>query len=141
MRYIAASLMIAVGVAIPASPGEACSCAVREGLCDSQHPIVFVARIVSTQVTGGKALGDEPVVTARYEVIERLRGDPSSIKVLRTVSRTVYGTCGIALTSGDEFIIHTDARGWALECSGTMAYHRSRDKTLIEQLRQACGKK
>src|SRR5215813_2681189 len=112
MRHIAAPLMIAIGAGIPASPAEACSCGVREGLCDSQHPIVFVARIVSTRVTGEKALGDEPVVTARYKVIERLRGDPSPIKALRTVSRTVYGTCGIALTAGDEFIIHTDEKGW-----------------------------
>ena len=132
------SLVVLLGVV--ASDAWSCSCPVRESWWDSKEPIVFRSRVLATELTQEK-LQEQSVVTARFEVIERFRGDPSIIKVLRTTNGATYGTCGIALTAGDEFIIHTSAGGWVMQCSGTQSYHAKRDESLVEKLREARDKK
>ena len=119
----------------------ACSCAVREtAWWDSTSPIIFRAKIVATSLTAEKKDGGE-IVSARFKTMEAFRGDPSTIRSLRTISGTPYGTCGIPLLAGDEFIIHTDKDGWALECSGTKPYHAVHDESLIAKLREARDRK
>ena len=131
-------LVVLLGIA--AIDAGACSCPARESWWDSKYPIVFRARVLATELTKEK-YEELSVVTARFEVTERFRGDPSIIKALRTTNGTRYGTCGIALTAGDEFIIHTGPEGWATECTGTQSYHEKRDESLLEKLREARDKK
>src|SRR5258706_13054567 len=141
MRTNIEAICAAVVLGLASGGAYGCSCSVREGgLWGSSSPIIFHAKILATQLTSEKKdLGE--VVTARFEIVETFRGHPSSIPLLRTISRTSYGTCGILLSAGDEFIIHTDEEGWALECSGTQAYHASRDKNLVTKLRKARDQK
>ncbi|MBL8520869.1 MAG: hypothetical protein JNK75_09360 [Betaproteobacteria bacterium] len=115
---------------------SACSCPTAESWWDSKSPIIFQAKVLGTDLTSQTDRGI-PVVSVRYQLIERFRGSPDGITVLRTITDT--GMCGVRIMAGDQWIIHTTSEGWVWMCSGsrTILPTLEGDKVLLEKLRQA----
>lgn len=116
-------------------PAQACKCVKKERAWHNEQPVVFRARIMSTELTSEKAY-ELPVVAAKFEITEKLRGDPSQFKFLRTAAGGEFGSCGIPFTAGDEFVVFASDAGWATQCNGTQSYHPARDDAFMKKLRQ-----
>jgi len=104
---------------------------------ESELPIIFLARITSTQYI--EDLSDdefqEDYIEAEYKLVEMFRGEPKNITMLKTRAGGYGGSCGIPFTSGDLFLIFTNDSGNVDYCSGTQHYHHIRDKKIYEYLR------
>lgn len=123
-----------------AFPAKACKCAARAASWHNEQPVVFRARIISTELTSEKAY-ELPVVAAKFEVMEKFRGQPEQFKFLRTASGGEFGSCGIPFTAGDEFVVFASDAGWATQCTGTKSFHPKRDDGFVKKLRQQSAAK
>ena len=138
---ISMALTFAVLSVMGMQAAHACKCAAKEKeLWEAAQPIVFLARIVATEITDQKAY-EVPVVAAKFQEIERFRGNPERLKVLRTTSGGNFGSCGIPFTAGDQFLVFATDDGWATQCAGTKLFQPGKDEKLLEKLRQSKAKK
>ena len=134
-----AAILVAIGV-LSSNEASACSCATPESWWDSKAPVIFHARILAAELTPETKNGI-PVVSVRYQLVERFRGDPTTIRELRTITDT--GMCGVYIMPGYDWIVHTTPEGWLWLCSGSRSILPTLDgdKVVLEKLRQARDKK
>lgn len=109
-----------------ASPSWGCEChKLSDAEAFEQATSVFIVQITSTElteVTDNRAFN---YVSAKFRVIETLKGEPGKLKELRSEK----GVCELPLVAGELYLIFSDASDYELlnACSSSRWLEKSRN--------------
>ena len=118
--------IIVVILMLFASPSWSCVChKLSDAEAFEQAASVLIVRIISTElieVTGERELN---YVSAKFRVIEALKGELDTLKELRSEK----GECEIRLLAGEEYIVFSTANEYELlnACSSSRRLEKSRN--------------
>jgi hypothetical protein len=145
--YIAVIMRIAFGLVIWAITSSAMACQWKERSTEqifSEAQSVFRARVIEVKLVTPRpdVFADAPkalqVVEARYDVLEKFKGEPPSSGVVRDFT-FAPGNCSLGLMPGWEYIFVPGQRDMVLLGSGSFGYFNpdaERVKPRIDEFRK-----